>query len=228
MSKILYLGHATFVIINDFGNIAIDPFFTGNPLNPMKVEDCKAKYILVTHGHGDHLGDTVEIAKHNDSTVVAIYEVANFLGKKGVKNLVPMNIGGTVKFDKFSVKMVQAIHSSSIEVEGDLIYGGNPAGFVVKLEDLTIYHAGDTALFSDMSLIGSQFSLDFAFLPVGGHFTMDIDDALMAVKMLHPKYVIPMHYNTWDIIKTDVKKFKEMVDKETRSKCLILQPGEAF
>ncbi|BAL81408.1 metal-dependent hydrolase [Caldisericum exile] len=228
MSKILYLGHATVVIINDFGNIVIDPFFTGNPLNPMKVEECKAKYILITHGHSDHLGNAAQIAKNNDATVVAVYEIAHYLESFGVKNLVQMNIGGTVSFDKFSVKMVPAVHSSSIAVNGSLIYGGVPAGFVIKLEDLTIYHAGDTALFSDMSIIGSQFSIDVAFLPVGGYFTMDINDALMAVKMIHPKYVVPMHYNTWDIISVDIEKFKEMVDKETRSTCLILKPGEAF
>ncbi|MFU2158068.1 MULTISPECIES: metal-dependent hydrolase [Caldisericum] len=228
MSKILYLGHATVMIINDFGNIVIDPFFTGNPLNPMKVEECNTKYILVTHGHSDHLGDTIQIAKNNDATVIAIYEVAHYLGKEGVKNLVLMNIGGTVYFDKFSVKMVQAIHTSSINANGNLIYGGVSVGYVIKLDDLTIYHAGDTALFSDMSIIGSQFSIDIAFLPVGGYFTMDANDALMAVKMIHPKYVVPMHYNTWDIISVDIERFKEMVDKETRSTCLILKPGEAF
>ncbi len=228
MTKILYLGHSAVMILNESGNIIIDPFFTNNPLNPMKVADCKAKYILVTHGHSDHLGDTIEIAKNNEAKVITNFEIATYLSKKGVKNLVPMNIGGTVYFENFSVKMVEAVHSSSIEYGNNIIYGGNPAGFVVKLADLTIYHAGDTALIANMEFIGGQNVIDIAFLPIGGIYTMDINDALMATKILHPKMVVPIHYNTWDAIKVDVIKFKEMVEKETRSSCIILNPGEAI
>ena len=228
MTKILYLGHSAVMILNESGNIIIDPFFTNNPLNPMKVSECKAKYILVTHGHSDHLGDAIEIAKNNEAKVITNFEIAQYLSKKGVENLVPMNIGGVASFENFSVKMVEAIHSSSIEDGNKVIYGGNPAGFVVKLPDLTVYHAGDTALFANMEFIGGQNVIDIAFLPIGSTYTMDINDALMATKILHPKMVIPIHYNTWDTIKVDVNKFKEMVEKETRSSCIILNPGEAI
>ncbi len=228
MSKILYLGHSATLILKESGNIVIDPFLDNNPLSPMKSKDVKAKYILVTHGHTDHLGDTVSIAKENNSTVITNFELGVYLKKLGVENVVMMNIGGTYQTDDFSVKMVFALHSSSYEAQGNLFYGGTPAGFVVKLQDLTIYHAGDTALFMDMSLIGSKHSIDIALLPVGGFYTMDIDDAIFAAKLLHPKYVIPIHYNTWDEIKVNVEEFKERLEKETRSTCIILKPGEGF
>lgn len=228
MSKILYLGHSATLILKESGNIVIDPFLDNNPLSPMKSKDVKAKYILITHGHEDHLGDTVSIAKENNSTVITNFELGVHIKKLGVEDVVMMNIGGTYRADDFSVKMVFALHSSSYEVQGNLFYGGTPAGFVVKLQDLTIYHAGDTGLFMDMSLIGSENTIDVALLPIGGFYTMDIDDAVFAVKLLHPKYVVPIHYNTWDEIKVNVEEFKERLEKETRSTCIALKPGEGF
>ncbi|MCD6426953.1 MAG: metal-dependent hydrolase [Caldisericaceae bacterium] len=228
MSKVVYLGHSAVSLITDCCNVIIDPFLNDNPLSPIKAEQCKSKYILVTHGHSDHLGDTVEIAKRNNATVIAPFEITQYVSQKGVKNVHPMNIGGKFKFEFGTVKMVGAFHSSSI-TEGDkIIYAGNPAGYVIELPDLKVYHAGDTSLFLNMEIIGGQTWIDIAFLPIGGNFTMDIHDAVIATKLLHPRVVIPIHYNTWDIIKADPEEFKKEVESETNAKCVILKPGEGY
>lgn len=228
MSKVVYLGHSAVSLITDCCNVIIDPFLNDNPLSPIKAEQSEAKYILVTHGHSDHLGDTVEIAKRNNATVIAPFEITRYVSQKGVKNVHPMNIGGKFKFEFGTVKMVEAFHSSSV-TEGDkIIYAGNPAGYVIELPDLKVYHAGDTSLFLNMEIIGGQTWIDIAFLPIGGNFTMDIHDAVIATKLLHPRVVIPIHYNTWDIIKADPEEFKREVESETNAKCVILKPGEGY
>jgi len=227
-SKVVYLGHSAFGIITDEKHIIIDPFLDDNPLCPIKAEQSKAQYILVTHGHHDHLGNTIEIAKKNDALVIAPFEITQYVAAHGVKRVHAMNIGGSYKFDFGKVKMVPAMHSSSIIEGNKIIYAGNPCGYVLELDDLKLYHAGDTSLFLDMEVIGGQTWIDIALLPIGGNYTMDINDAVMATKLLHPRVVIPMHYNTWDEIKVDPKEFKKRVESETNAKCIILKPGEGY
>ncbi len=227
-SKAVYLGHSAVTLITDCCHITIDPFFNDNPLSPIKAEECKSKYILVTHGHKDHLGDTVEIARRNNAMVIAPFELAQYLQTKGVEKVHPMNIGGSHKFEFGEVKMVTAFHSSSV-IEGDkIIYTGNPCGYIIKLKDLNVYHAGDTSVFLNMEILGGQTWIDVAFLPIGGNFTMDIHDAVAATKLLHPRAVVPIHYNTWDIIKADPEEFKKEIESETNAKCIILKPGEGY
>lgn len=227
-SKIVYFGHSAFGIGMDKERIIIDPFLDDNPLSPITADQCTAKYILVTHGHHDHLGDTIKIAKKNNALVVAPFEITQYVSTHGVKNVCPMNIGGSHHFDFGEVKMVLAMHSSSI-VEGDkIIYAGNPCGYVLKIDGFNIYHAGDTGLFLNMELIGGQTWIDVAILPIGSTYTMDIHDAVVATKFLHPTAVIPMHYNTWDEIKVDVEEFRKGIENETNAKCIILKPGEGY
>ncbi len=228
MSKIIYLGHSAVRLSTDCCDVVIDPFLNENPMSPIKAEQCKAKYILVTHGHADHLGDAIEIAKRNDATIIAPFEITQYVQMKGVKKVHSMNIGGSYKFEFGEVKMVGAFHSSSITDNGQIIYAGNPCGYVIKLKDLNVYHAGDTSVFLNMEIIGGQTWIDVALLPIGGNYTMDIHDAVVATKLLHPRAVIPIHYNTWDVIKADPEEFRKEVETETNAKCIVLKPGEGY
>lgn len=201
--KIKYLGHSV-VLIEGSKKIIIDPFLTGNPKASMTVGQLpKIDFVLITHDHPDHFGDAIEIAKRDGSTLIAIHEVTL---KPEVVNskikTVGMNIGGTYSQDGVTVSMTQAFHSASV---------GNPAGLVIKMDGKNIYHAGDTSYWSDMGLVPKLFGeLDIAFLPIGGHYTMDIVQAAMAVKDLKPKVIVPVHYNTWPIITADKEEFKKM------------------
>lgn len=219
--KLRWLGHAAFELTIYDNVILIDPWIT-NPKSPVTLEDLKkVDFILVTHDHGDHLGETVEIAKKFNSTVVAIYELTLYLSEQGVKNVIPMNIGGSVKLtSEIEVYMTPAVHSST---------RGSPAGFVIITPDVTIYHAGDTGIFSDMELIGKLFNIDIALLPIGGTFTMSPREAALAVQMIKPRYVIPMHYNTFPEIRQDPEVFKDLVEKICpQVKVLILNPGDSI
>jgi L-ascorbate metabolism protein UlaG (beta-lactamase superfamily) len=201
--------------------VLIDPFLKENPLRTGLNYDVKADYILVSHGHRDHLGDTVELALKYNSKVISVFEISNYLTSKGLNNLVPMNIGGQLRTEFGYVKMVMAVHSSSIPDGESVINGGVPAGFIINFFGKTIYFAGDTALFGDMKLIGDLYNIDIALLPIGGHFTMDTKDALCAIDMLRPKLVIPMHFNTWPVINADVDSFlKESENKGVKGVCL--------
>jgi L-ascorbate metabolism protein UlaG (beta-lactamase superfamily) len=188
----------------------IDPFFTGNPLSPIKADEVKCNYILISHGHGDHIGDAVAIAKRNQATVIANYEIATWCSSQGV-NVHAMHIGGSHAFPFGRVKLTIAHHGSGYQTDKGFLYMGNPAGILLFVEGKTIYHSGDTALFYDMKLIGEMNPLDLALLPIGDNFTMGIDDAVKAVELLNPKLVAPMHYKTFEVIEADPDAFVKKV-----------------
>lgn len=209
--KISYHGHSIVKIQTGDKTILIDPFITGNGLTDLKVEEEKPNVILLTHGHNDHVGDTVALAKASDALVVAPNELAVYLGLQGL-NTHGMNIGGAKEFDFGTVKFTKAFHSSSYQTEdNDFIYTGMPAGILLTIENTTIYHAGDTSLFGDMKMIGERHPIDIAFLPIGDNFTMGPDDAAYAVELLNPKLTIPVHYNTFPPIEQDPNEFKKLV-----------------
>lgn len=223
MMELSYHGHSIVKIKTETFELLIDPFISGNPLTDLKVGEQNPSYILLTHGHNDHVGDTVEIAKRSGAKVIAPNELANYLATLGIET-VGMNIGGQASFDFGELKYTQAFHSSSFETDtGEIIYAGMPAGILLTLEGKTIYHAGDTSLFGDMRLIGERHKIDVAFLPIGDHFTMGPEDAAYATELLRPHLVVPVHYNTFPPIQQDPNVFKELV---TQCEVTILQPGE--
>ncbi|BAF59596.1 MAG: metal-dependent hydrolase [Pelotomaculum sp.] len=225
--KVTFLGHAGF-LIEGSKKIVIDPFLTGNPLAKAKAEEVKADLVLVSHGHGDHLGDAVAIAGQSNALVVSVYELADYCARHGAQSH-GMHIGGSRAFDGVKIKLTPAWHGAGFGTgEGPMEYLGNPCGFVIKIDGKTIYHSGDTGLFGDMELIGRFNSLDLALLPIGDNFTMGPEDALEAVKMLKPKTVIPMHYNTWPLIEQDPAEFKSAVEAATSAEVKILSPGESM
>ncbi|MDZ5605796.1 metal-dependent hydrolase [Bacillus pseudomycoides] len=224
--EVSYHGHSVVKIETNGKVILIDPFLTGNPKTDLKAEDVKVDVIILSHGHGDHVGDTVALAKKNNAVVVAPFELATFLGWQGV-NTHPMHIGGSHVFDFGKVKFTQAFHGSSyIDEENQTItYTGMPAGILFTAEEKTVYHAGDTALFSDMKLIGSLSDIDLAFLPIGDNFTMGPEDAVLAAEWIGAKTVVPMHYNTFPVIEQDPHIF---VQKLTSSTGKVLEAGESI
>ncbi len=222
--KITWLGHAAFELIGK-KRILIDPFISGNPLAPKKIEELKPEIIAITHGHGDHLGDATAIAKQNKAIAIAIHEIACYLQAKGVEAL-GMNIGGSLDLG-VKITMVPAWHSSGID-EANLGYGGTACGYVIE-DEAIVYHAGDTALFSDMKLIGEVYHPDIALLPIGDRFTMNPQTAAVAVSWIKPKVAIPMHYNTFPIIAQNPEKFAALVrEKSPETMAVILKPGETF
>ncbi|HNR66746.1 MAG TPA: metal-dependent hydrolase [bacterium] len=211
MLKLTYLGHSAFLLTDTQHHLLFDPFLTGNPLAPVQAEAIKADYVLLTHGHGDHSADAIAIAKRHSATLIAPYELAIYCQKKGCK-VHPMGIGGAHVFDFGRVKLTIAHHGSGIDLGGEtLAYVGSPCGYLVTLAGKTIYHAGDTGLFSDMKLIGEMNRIDVALLPIGDNYTMGIDDAVKAVELLNPGLAIPMHFNTFSVIESDPQEFVDKV-----------------
>lgn len=223
--EISYHGHSVVRVKTATHTILIDPFITGNELCDLDPNEVEADVILLTHGHNDHVGDTVEIAKRTGALVVALNELAVYLASKGIETH-PMNIGGAYDFDFGRVKYTQAFHGSSYEEEdGTFIYTGMPGGILLTVEGKTLYHLGDTALFSDLKMIGELNNIDVAFIPIGDNFTMGPDDALIAADWVNAKIVVPVHYNTFPIIKQDPDAFAEKVRTgEGRA----LKVGESF
>jgi len=226
MSQLTFLGHSCFLLEEKSSRIIIDPYLSGNPLAEEKPENIKVNYVLLTHGHEDHLGDGIMIATDNDATVVAPFELAVYCSKQGCK-VHPMHIGGSYNFPFGRVKLTIAHHGSGNDLGGEsMAYMGNPCGFLVTIDGKTIYHAGDTGLFLDMQLIGELDNIDIALLPIGDNFTMGIDDALKAAEFLKSKLVIPMHYKTFDVIKTEPLEFQKKASVKN-IKVKILGTGES-
>jgi L-ascorbate metabolism protein UlaG (beta-lactamase superfamily) len=216
-----YFSHSAFQITtNDGIKILIDPFLDNNPTSPVKSKDVKADYIILSHAHGDHLGDTFKIATE-DTLIICVNELANYCIGKGFKAH-NMHIGGSFIFPFGKVKFTIAHHGSKTP-EGD--YAGEPAGIILSINNKTIYHTGDTGLFSDMKLIGEMNKIDFMLLPIGDNFTMGITDAVKAVELVNPKIAIPMHYNTFPVIVADPYEFKMKIENKGL-KCRVLNYGE--
>lgn len=216
-----WLGHSAFSFDIDGHNVLVDPFLTGNQLAPIKPEDAAPEVILLTHGHGDHVGDTIDIAKRTGAMVAANFEVCNWLAAQGVENVNHMNPGGALDLGWMRVKWTIAHHSSSMP---DGSYGGQPNGLLFTVGDHKLYFAGDTCVFMDMQLIGME-GLDVAFLPIGDKFTMGPEDSLKAIEFLRPRHVVPMHYNTFDPIVQDVAQWARDVNSKTLSNPIVLDPG---
>jgi len=218
MPEITFLGHAGF-LLEDQGKemLLFDPYISNNPLATVSLEEIKADYILLSHGHSDHLGDAHEIAKNSDAMIISTAEIAGQAQKNGL-TAHAQHLGGRHKFPFGSIKLTLAFHGSGVP-------GGHACGFVVDYYGKKIYFAGDTALFGDMKLIGELDPLDLALLPIGDNFTMGIDDAVIAATFLKAKAVIPYHYNTWPVIEADPEEFKQKVEQKTESRCVILPPG---
>ena len=224
-TKLTWYGHATLGLETDGYKLIIDPFFTGNPVASATADEVEANYILVSHGHGDHVGDAVAIAKRTGATAIANAEIASWLAGQGVEKTHPQHLGGGYQHPFGYLKLTLALHGSALP---DGSNGGNPAGFLLTTNDgKKIYMAQDTGLFGDMSLIGDE-GIDLAVLPIGDNYTMGPADALKAVKFLRPKTVIPMHYNTWDLIAQNPTSWAEKVQSETQAKVVLLSAGDSF
>ena len=224
--SVQYLGHSCFLFTTAKTKILVDPFLTGNPMAATTAEKVAADLILVSHGHGDHYGDAVAIAKRTGATIVAPYELALHAGAQGAK-VHPMGCGGGKDFPFGRVQLTVAHHSSSVEEGGKAVSVAAPVGFLIRAEGKTIYFAGDTALTMDMELLGRRNSIDLALVPIGDHFTMGPLDAAEAVRMLKAKRAVPMHYNTFEMIKVDPGIFQKEVEKNG-CKVEVLKPGESL
>ncbi len=220
--KLRYFSHSAFQITTDSGKtILIDPFFTGNPTSPVSAEDVRADYIILTHAHGDHLGDAFAIADRTNPTFICVNELANYCAAKGY-TAHNMHIGGGYNFDFGRVKFTIAHHGSQTP---DNQYAGEPAGVIISADGKNLYHCGDTGLFYDMKLIGEMTPLDYMLVPIGDNFTMGIEDAAKAVELANPATAIPMHYNTFSVIEADPQEFKKRLDSIGKN-CIVMEYGQ--
>jgi L-ascorbate metabolism protein UlaG (beta-lactamase superfamily) len=220
-----WYGHATLGLETGGYRLLIDPFFQGNPAAAAQADQVDADFILITHGHGDHVGDAVSIARRTGATVISNAEISGWLGKQGLEKRHAQHIGGGFRHPFGYLKLTLALHGSALP---DGSNGGNPVGFLLTTSDAKkIYIAGDTGLFGDMRLIGEE-GIDLAVIPIGDNYTMGPDDALRAVKMLSPKNVIPIHFGTWDVINQDPQDWAARVVKETGAQVQVLKPGGSF
>lgn len=220
-----WLGHSAFEVNIEGHTVLFDPFLTGNPLAATTADQLNPEIIFLSHAHGDHLGDTVDIAKRTGAKVVANFEISTWMEQHGVQNVHGQNPGGGYDHGIVHAKWTVAHHSSSFP---DGTYGGEPNGFVLTTPSgRRLYFAGDTSLFRDMELIGED-GLDVAFLPIGDNFTMGPTDSLKAIKFLRPKLVVPMHYNTWDVIAQDASRWANYVSNETDAQPIVLDPGQSY
>jgi L-ascorbate metabolism protein UlaG (beta-lactamase superfamily) len=222
-TSLTWLGHGAWQLETAGQRVLIDPFFTGNPAAAVTADAVAADFILVSHGHGDHVGDTVAIARRTGATVIANYEITEWLGKQGITRTHAMNTGGAHTFPFGHLKLTIAQHTSMLP---DGANGGNPCGFLIRLADgRIIYHAADTGLFLDMQLIGEE-GIDVAILPIGDNYTMGPADSLRAIRLLQPKQVIPTHFGTWEVIAQDAQRWAAKVKAETSAEPIVLKPGQ--
>jgi len=222
--KVTWHGHATFEMHVGEHAVLVDPFFTDNPAATVSPDDVPANFILITHGHGDHVGDALRIADRTRAMIISNYEICNWINGKGPYIVHPQHIGGGFPHPFGYVKMTMAQHGSAMP---DGSYGGNPGGFLVTAEEKRIYFAGDTGLFASMRLYGDE-GIDLAFLPIGDNFTMGPEDAFRAVGLLRPRTVVPIHYGTWPMIAQNAEAWAERVNRETESRAVVLKPGESI
>lgn len=217
--SITYYGHSAFLLESGDHAIAIDPFLTGNPVARHKADDVTCQYVALTHGHADHVGDTESIAKRNNATLIAAFEICNYFAEKGVEKSEQGNPGGKIHTPFGWVAFTQAFHSSSFEGR----YMGQPCGLVIRIGEVTFYHCGDTALFSDMRLIGDIYRPDVAMIPVGDRFTMGPELGARAAELIRPKVAIPIHYKTWPLLASDISAFQPQ-DVQVKA----MEPGEKW
>jgi L-ascorbate metabolism protein UlaG (beta-lactamase superfamily) len=230
-NTITYLGHSTFKITTPTGKVVLlDPWVEGNPACPAALKKFeRLDVMLISHGHGDHMSDTVALARQFKPQIVCIYEVHLWLASKGISNTMPMSKGGTQRVGEIEVTMTQAIHSSGIEDDGKVVYAGEPAGYIVRLPGgLVLYHAGDTGLFGDMRLIGELYSPEVALLPIGDLFTMGPREAAKAVRLLEVRHVIPMHYGTFPILTGTPEALRQQTQDISGLEIYALKPGESL
>ena len=222
MVKLTYYGHSCFLLDDGQNRVLTDPFLTGNPQATVKAEDVECDFILISHAHGDHLGDAPEIAARTGAGLVGIPEVLGVCEARvpGLKQH-PMNLGGSLTLPFGKVRMTLAQHSAGVA-------GGVACGYVIYIGDRVLYFAGDTALFSDMELIGRKDKLDYAMLPIGDNYTMGLEDAALAAQLLHAPHIIPMHYNTWPLINQDVRHYNEITEAMAQAEVHILAPGQTL
>ncbi|WP_046213100.1 metal-dependent hydrolase [Paenibacillus wulumuqiensis] len=224
--KITYYGQSCLLVEEGGKKVIIDPFLSGNPQVNIDLKDIQVDAVILTHGHADHYGDTVEIAQNNNCPVIAIVELAQYAAGKGAPEVVGMNLGGAKQFDGFKVKFTLAFHTSSIQDGDQVVYLGEPAGILLTMGGKTLYHAGDTALFGDMKLIGELNKIDAAALPIGDFYTMGPEDALLAAEWVKAGHVIPVHYNTFPAIEQDGDAFVAALQKKGLQGS-VLQVGES-